>query len=77
LFWTKRMVIPCRPLITHSCIHPHVGMLVGESTLGWKKTAHRDNPFLMHYEIKYTRKIWQKHAKTKYFESNGPCGRVL
>jgi hypothetical protein len=39
--------------------------------------AHRDNPFLVHYEIKYTKKVRQKQAKTKYFESNGPYGKVL
>jgi hypothetical protein len=39
--------------------------------------AHHDNPFLIHYEIKYKRKVLQKQAKTRYFESNGPCGKML
>jgi len=33
--------------------------------------AHHDNPFLIHYEIKYKRKVLQKQAKTRYFESMG------
>ncbi len=38
---------------------------------GGTKTSHHDNPFSVHYEIKYTGKVWKKHAKTRYFQSNG------
>jgi len=53
-------VAPCDNIsqILNSNFLKYVKLIeLGENTLGWTKMANRDSPFLVHYEVKYIRKV--------------------